>query len=203
MVNQGDSSQPDTRSISKAEINELPLINWKGRTEILTTVEEMAKAVERLSHETVLGFDTETRPTFKKGDYYPPALIQLGGTDCVYLFRISKTKTLSPLLPILESETILKTGVAIKDDVKELKKMEAFEPRGFFEVAELTKQLGYKNCGLRSLAALIMQGRISKAAQVSNWAREKLDAKQIRYAATDAWISRELYCRAIAELDKK
>ena len=197
---QDDSSQSNLRSISKAEINALPLISWEGRTEILTTVEEMAEAVDRLKHETVLGFDTETRPTFKKGEYYPPALIQLGSPDCVYLFRICKTNTLSPLIPIFESSAIFKTGIAIKNDIKELKRMETFEPRGFIEITELTKTLGYKNCGLRSLAALLVQGRISKAAQVSNWARKDLDSKQIRYAATDAWISRELYCRAVAEM---
>lgn len=201
MSDKNDSTKPEPRSISKAEINALPLISWEGRIEILTTVEEMAEAVEHLKNETVLGFDTETRPTFKKGDYYPPALIQLASPDCVYLFRICKTKTLSPLLPILESATILKAGIAIKDDVKELQKMETFEPSGFFEIAELTKKLGYKNSGLRGLAALLLQGRISKAAQVSNWARESLDSSQIRYAATDAWISRELYHRSVAERD--
>ena len=194
-------AKPVPRKISKSEINDLPLINWEGRIEILTTVEEMAAAVEKLKHETVLGFDTETRPTFKKGDYYPPALIQLGTADCVYLFRISVTKTLAPLLPILESATILKTGVAIKDDVKELRKMEDFQPGGFIEIADITLKLGYENRGLRALAGLLMEGRISKAAQVSNWARAELDKKQVRYAATDAWISRELYVRAVAERD--
>jgi ribonuclease D len=192
-------SKPETRKISKSEINELPLISWEGRIEILNTIEEMTEAVEKLKDESILGFDTETRPTFKKGDYYPPALVQLGCPDCVYLFRISQTKTLAPLLPILESPTILKTGVAIKDDVKELRKMEDFNADGFIEIADITLKLGYENRGLRALAGLLMQGRISKAAQVSNWARAELDAKQIRYAATDAWISRELYCRAIAE----
>ena len=105
------------------------------------------------------------------------------------------------MLPILESETILKTGVAIKDDVKELRKMEDFKPGGFVEIADITVKLGYENRGLRALAGLLMHGRISKAAQVSNWARAELDQKQIRYAATDAWISRELYVRAIAERD--
>jgi ribonuclease D len=192
-----------SRKISKAEINQLPLIAWQGRIETLSTIDEMAAAVAQLQHETILGFDTETRPSFKKGEYYPPALIQLGTPDCVYLFRISATKTLAPLLPILESADILKTGVAIKDDVKELRKMEDFDPAGFIEIADITLKLGYENRGLRALAGLLMQGRISKAAQVSNWARADLDRKQIRYAATDAWISRELYIRAIAERDKR
>jgi len=193
--------KPEPRKISKAEINELPLINWQGRIEILNTIGEMTAAVEKLKHESVLGFDTETRPTFKKGDYYPPSLIQLGTPDCVYLFRICVTKSLAPLLPILESESILKTGVAIKDDVKELRVMEDFQAGGFVEIADITLKLGYENSGLRALAGLLMRGRISKAAQVSNWARPELDPKQVRYAATDAWISRELYVRAIAERD--
>ena len=182
-----------SKSITKAEINELPLISWEGRIELLSTVEEMEQAVEKLRGETHLGFDTETRPSFKKGEYHPPALIQLGTEDCVYLFRIAKTKTLEPLLPLLESSEILKTGVAIADDVKELCAMEDFVPQGFVEITELTQKLGYSNKGLRALAALLLGGRISKAAQVSNWARQELDEKQIRYAATDAWISRELY----------
>lgn len=198
------SEAPETpiaekRKISKAEINELPLIAWEGEIRILETVEAMETAVAKLTGETHLGFDTETRPTFKKGDYYPPALIQLATSDCVYLFRISKTETFEPLLSLLESPDILKTGVAIKDDVKELRAMKDFNPGGFVEIADITVKLGYENRGLRALAGLLLGGRISKAAQVSNWARPELDNKQIRYAATDAWISREIYCKAIAE----
>ena len=193
------SKQPVLKKITKAEINELPLIQWEGDIRILNTEEEMESAVAELQTCTHLGFDTETRPTFKKGQYYPPALIQLASADCVYLFRISKVKTLAPVLPLLESETILKTGVAIKDDVKELRTMQDSTPGGFIEIAEITAKLGYENRGLRALAGLLLGGRISKAAQVSNWARPELDNKQVRYAATDAWISRELYARAMAE----
>lgn len=193
---------PAKKSITKAEINDKPLIAWDGEIAVLDTVEAMAAAVNELQKETHLGFDTETRPTFKKGQYYPPALVQLATAQCVYLFRICKIETLEPLLPILESPDILKTGVAITDDVKELKAMEDFTPAGFVEIAELTVKLGYDNRGLRALAALLLDGRISKAAQVSNWARETLDDKQVRYAATDAWISREIYAKAIAEAEQ-
>jgi len=191
----------EKRKISKAEINELPLIAWEGEIQILESAEEMEAAASILANESHLGFDTETRPSFKKGDYYPPALIQLATEHCVYLFRISETETFDPLLPILESPDILKTGVAIKDDVKELRAMEDFTPNGFVEIADITVKLGYENRGLRALAGLLLQGRISKAAQVTNWARPKLDNKQVRYAATDAWISREIYRQAVAERD--
>lgn len=175
------------------------MIAWEGEIRILETVETMEAAVAELLEESHLGFDTETRPTFKKGDYYPPALIQLATESCVYLFRISKTDTISPLLPLLESPDILKTGVAIRDDVKELRAMEDFTPAGFVEIADITVKIGYENRGLRALAGLLLGGRISKAAQVSNWARPELDKKQVRYAATDAWISREIYRKALAE----
>ena len=189
------------RKISKAEINDLPLIAWEGEIQIVESVEKMEAVAATLANESHLGFDTETRPSFKKGDYYPPALIQLATKHCVYLFRISETETFDPLLPILESPHILKTGVAIKDDVKELRAMEDFTPNGFIEIADITVRLGYENRGLRALAGLLLQGRISKAAQVTNWARPKLDNKQVRYAATDAWISREIYRQAVAERD--
>ena len=196
-----ESLPAEKRRISKAEINELPLIAWEGEIQILESVEEMEAAAAVLVNESHLGFDTETRPSFKKGDYYPPALIQLATEQCVYLFRISETETFDPLLPILESPDILKTGVAIKDDVKELRAIEDFTPNGFVEIADITVKLGYANRGLRALAGLLLQGRISKAAQVTNWARPKLDDKQVRYAATDAWISREIYRQAVAERD--
>jgi len=196
-----ESLPVEKRRISKAEINELPLIAWEGEIQILESVEEMEAAAAILVNESHLGFDTETRPSFKKGDYYPPALIQLATEQCVYLFRICETDTFDPLLPILESPDILKTGVAIKDDVKELRAIEDFTPNGFVEIADITVKLGYENRGLRALAGLLLQGRISKAAQVTNWARPKLDNKQVRYAATDAWISREIYRRAAAERD--
>lgn len=191
----------EKRKISKAEINDLPLIAWEGKIQILESIEKMEAVAATLANESHLGFDTETRPSFKKGDYYPPALIQLATKHCVYLFRISETETFDPLLPILESPHILKTGVAIKDDVKELRAMEDFTPKGFIEIADITAKLGYENRGLRALAGLLLQGRISKAAQVTNWARPKLDNKQVRYAATDAWISREIYRQAVAERD--
>ena len=191
----------EKRKISKAEINELPLIAWEGEIQILESAEEMEAAASILANESQVCFDTETRPSFIKGDYYPPALIQLATEHCVYLFRISETETFDPLLPILESPDILKTGVAIKDDVKELRAMEDFTPNGFVEIADITVKLGYENRGLRALAGLLLQGRISKAAQVTNWARPKLDNKQVRYAATDAWISREIYRQAVAERD--
>ena len=189
----------EKRKISKAEINDLPLLAWEGPIALIETIAEMEAAAEQLTREDLLGFDTETRPSFKRGEFYPPALIQIATADRVFLFRISKTKSLEPLLPILESSDIIKCGVGIHDDVKQLQKFSDFKAGGFLEISKLTLELGYENRGLRALAGLLLGGRISKAAQVSNWARDQLDQKQIKYAATDAWISRAIYLKALAE----
>lgn len=190
------------RHLSKAEINELPLIALEAEIRVLDTVQSMKFAVEELKEEPHLGFDTETRPSFKKGEYHPPALVQMATDSRVYLFRISKTRTIAPLIPIFESPTILKTGVAIHEDVKELRKIEDFKPSGFVEITDITTKLNYEIQGLRALTALLLGRRISKAAQVSNWSRARLTSKQIRYAATDAWVSREVYRKALAEISE-
>ena len=191
--------QVEQKSISKAEINELPLIAWEGPIEVIENEEAAVQAIEKLSGETVLGFDTETRPTFKKGQYYPPALVQLATANTVYLFRIAQIGGLDHLIPLFQDENVIKTGVGLSDDVKELRKLQEFDPAGFLDLTRLTEPLGYTNRGLRPLCGLLLNGRISKAAQVSNWARPELDRKQIQYAATDAWVSRELYLKAVAE----
>eukprot|EP00039_Didymoeca_costata_P017056 m.313316 g.313316 ORF g.313316 m.313316 type:complete len:208 (-) comp16488_c0_seq7:2510-3133(-) len=205
MASEADLTASDfekqSKKISKAKINELPLISWKGDIRVLETKQSMEEAVRELQGEKHLGFDTETRPAFKKGQFYPPSLIQLATETCVYLFRINKTKTLAPLLPLLESPDIIKTGVGIEADVKELLVIQRFKPAGFIEVTDVTSELGYENKGLRALAALLLGGRVSKGAQMTNWARAELEQRQIRYAATDAWISRELYSKAIEERD--
>ena len=196
------SAENMSKSISKSEINQLPPIQWEGTVHLLEDIEAIKQAVEVLLQATHLGFDTETRPSFNKGEYHPPALVQLATADAVYLFRICKIDGLDPLIPLFESENILKTGIAIKEDVKELRRLTDFQPANFVDITTITAKLGYKNRGLRALAGLLMQGRVSKGAQVSNWARSKLDTKQIRYAATDAWISRELYIRAIDQTQR-
>jgi ribonuclease D len=193
------TTSPSTQdTISKEALNALPLISWEGPIELVESEKSARAVVAELANESLLGFDTETRPCFKKGEYHPPALVQLATADKVWLIRICRIGSLKPLIPLFEDASIKKTGVAIHDDVKELRRMEEFTPAGFIDITTLTVPAGISNRGLRPLCGILMGGRISKKAQVSNWAREKLDAKQISYAATDAWISRELYVRACA-----
>jgi len=179
--------------ISKDEINRLPMKQYEGPVHLVRTLEEAEQAVAKLKKESLLGFDTETRPTFRVGEYYQPSLLQLATGNEVFLFQIKLTGLTPGLREILSSPDIIKTGVSIRDDLGELRKLAAFEPAGFVELATHAKQAHIKNLGLRGLAALLLGFRVSKREQTSNWAKNELTESQIRYAATDAWLGREIY----------
>jgi ribonuclease D len=179
--------------ITKEEVNALPLKAYDGPVTIVDDDQKLAIALKELKRETVLGFDTESRPAFKKGQNYPASLIQLGGEHHIWLFQIQTLSNLDPLWRLLANRKVVKAGVAIADDIKKLQDLHTFRPGGFVEIADLTQKAGILNTGLRSLAGLLLGFRISKRAQVSNWAKSSLSEAQIQYAATDAWVSRELY----------
>lgn len=184
---------PKKLHISKAEINELPMKHYTGPIQLCRTPEEAEKAIAVLKKETLLGFDTETRPAFRKGESYDPSLLQLATADTVYLFQIQQTGLIQGLLDILASPDILKTGVAIDRDISELQAVATFEPDGFVELADIAKTAQIKNMGLRGLTAILFDFRISKKEQVSNWARNELSKSQQTYAATDAWLGRKIF----------
>ena len=178
---------------SKEEINDLPIRRYEGPVEVIRTQEELDKAMERLRGQAVLGFDTESRPSFRKGKYYPPSLVQLATADRVYIIQLTWLPLNDTLASLLGAPDVLKVGAAIHDDIKELQKLHDFTPDGIVDLGDMAKDLGLETRGLRSLAANILGVRISKAARCSNWAGKKLQNQQIVYAATDAWIGRELY----------
>ena len=178
---------------SKEEINDLPIRRYEGPVEVIRTQEELDKAMERLRGQAVLGFDTESRPSFRKGKYYPPSLVQLATADRVYIIQLTWLPLNDTLASLLGAPDVLKVGAAIHDDIKELQKLHDFIPDGIADLGDMAKDLGLETRGLRSLAANILGVRISKAARCSNWAGKKLQNQQIVYAATDAWIGRELY----------
>jgi ribonuclease D len=179
--------------ITKEEINALPMRAYEGPVVLVESDDQLEPAIAALRKECVLGFDTETRPSFKRGQVYPAALLQLGAAETVYLFQLLKLEKIDPLWDLLGDPQIIKAGVAIADDIKKLQERQAFQPAGFKEIANYTQAAGILNTGLRSLAGLLLNFRISKRAQVSNWARDDLSEAQIQYAATDAWVSRQLY----------
>lgn len=177
----------------KSDLQSLPLGKYQGPIYLAQSIAFVQKILPNLEKETILGFDTESRPAFKKGEKYLPSLLQLATQRAVYLFPAQGKGILKKLRPILENPSILKAGVAIKDDLKHLNDLYSFRPEGFLELSLLSKHTHTAYTGLRNLAAIFLGLRISKNAQTSNWAQAVLSLPQIFYAATDAWISRELY----------
>ena len=183
------------RRISREEINELSLRKYDGPVRIVSSREGLVSAARALKRETVLGFDTETKPAFVKGQSFPVALIQLAGRDAVYIFQLRHLEFPKILQNILSNPGIIKAGFAPDYDLKQLKELGEFDPAGFVDLGAVAKREGIKNHGLRGLAAVLLGFRISKQAQRSNWSRTTLSPSQISYAATDAWVSREIYLR--------
>ncbi len=187
------TNSPLAQHISKAEINRLPMRKYEGPIHVIQTPADAKRAAEKLSDETLLGFDTETRSAFRVGESYTPSLLQLASAKEVVLFQIELTGLVPELCDILSDPKIIKSGVAIRRDVNELRDMVAFKPAGFVDLADCAKRSKIKNLGLRGLGALLLGFRISKGEQVSNWAKRELTRSQITYAATDAWLGREIY----------
>ena len=202
--------------ISKDQIQKLPAIQWNGPIRFLNKEAEMKVAVGEILKEmlpgakkhtpAVLGFDTETRPVFVKGrPPNPTALIQIATKSRVYLFHVCKTRSIDPLLPIFTNRKLLKVGVSIHQDVKELQQtMVEFKDKGFCDITDLTNK-SIKNGGLQALTAHFLKKRItkSKGTQLSNWENNMLTERQMRYAATDAWAGREVYLKAKEACNKQ
>ena len=181
------------KEITKDEINELPVVKFSGKVHVITDQEGYLNAIENLKRETILGFDTETRPAFKKGQKYKVAMLQLSTNNDAYIFRLNKYTFGDELRDLLSDKGVVKAGVAVRDDIKGLCKLNSFEPGSFVELAELGKKLGIKQLGLRSLAAIILGVRISKQFKLTNWEQPNLNEHQLCYAATDAWVGLCLY----------
>ena len=180
-------------TISNDEVNELPLKRFEGEIVVIDNAADVPAAIEELKNEPALGFDTESKPAFRKGEYNPVALIQLAATHKVFLFRIKQIGFPPPLTDIITNPDILKVGAGLRDDLVELRKLQHIEPRGFLELGHAAAMAEINQQGLRKLSAIVLGFRISKAAQVSNWEREILTEQQLAYAATDAWVSLKIY----------
>ena len=183
----------DRTSIKPEEILTLPYGSFSGRITLVEKPADIKKAIHQISKESILGFDTETRPAFKKGQFYKVALLQLASVEQAWLFRLHHTGFTPEMKALLEDQATMKCGVAIRDDLKALQKLGPFEPGGFVELATLSKEKGLEVEGLRKLAAILLGIRISKSAQTTNWESKILTEKQVEYAATDAWACLEIY----------
>lgn len=183
-------------SINKDEVNELPLGKYEGRIIIVDTPLQVADAIEEIENENIIGVDTETRPTFKKGLLNKTALVQIATGKKVFLFRLNKMGFPYSLARIFENPQIQKIGIAILQDMKELSdQYREFQHQNVTDLNILCKTLNFQNIGARNLTAMILGFRISKRQQTSNWESDQLSEGQLRYAATDAWVARQVYLK--------
>jgi ribonuclease D len=179
--------------IPKEDIKHLPLMKFDGKIHLINTEDEFKEAFHILAKSDFLGFDTETKPTFNKGEYNQTALIQLSTLTDAYIIRVKELGITNHLKNLLEDREILKIGISIRDDIKELKKLRPFRSGGFVDLNDIAAELGITQIGMRSLAGIFLKGRVSKSQQTSNWESKELTTGQLSYAATDAWICTKIY----------
>jgi len=182
--------EPD---LTHEQVMALPRCRYEGPIHLIQSPAQLPEALPALWQERVLGFDTETRAAFRKGEAYPPALIQLATAQAVWLIQLHSFTSLDGLADLFSSAAHLKAGVGLDHDLRKLREIYDFKPAGFVDLAKMSDKVRIRANGLRGLAAHVLGRRVAKQAQCTNWARTQLTDQQLRYAATDAWISREIY----------
>ncbi len=182
-----------TYFISKGDINEFPIKAFEGPVEIIDTLEQAKTVLKNLKKQTILGFDTESRPSFRKGEHHPISLIQFATGKEAFLFRINEIGIPDELKNILSNPDICKIGLGILQEKTEMDNNFKINCEGFIDLEKIAKQLKFKQRGVRALSAFFLKLRISKSAQKSNWERKILTDQQIRYAATDAWVCLKIF----------
>ena len=179
--------------IDKSDLADKPRVVFNGIIEEIDTEEKAQKAIETLSKESVVGFDTETRPSFTRGVAHKIALLQLSTENYGYLFRLNKMGIPDCVADFLSNPDIKKVGISIKDDFHSLASRRKFTPAGFVELQELCGEMGIEEKGLQKLYCLLFKERISKNQQLSNWEIDSLTESQRQYAAIDAWACLRIY----------
>lgn len=169
------------------------VLSFRGKIHLITNDQELSRVSADLKAADELGFDTETRPSFVKGQVFKVALLQLSTEDDAYLIRLHTISQFQILIDIFENPEIVKTGVAIRDDLKTLQKAFKFVPQNFIELQALAKTKGLKNFGLKGMAEEVLLGTVSKGPKMTNWEVSELTDRQLMYAATDAWIGLKLF----------
>ncbi len=188
-------AKPNTyiSTISNDETSLLPAAQFGGEIVLVDSRSRVAAACRELSLEPVIGFDTETRPSFKAGVQYKVSLLQLSTPRRCYLFRLCRIPLEKELLRILESPTNIKVGAAVGGDIAALKRLRHFREAGFVDLQSIAPQWGIEEKSLRKLSAIVLGERVSKAQRLSNWEAAQLTPQQQMYAATDAWVCAQIY----------
>ena len=187
-------------SITPQELEKLEFASFPGKIIVIDSVgAEFNRAIAYLRAQKVIGFDTETRPTFTPAQpRYNVSLLQLSGPDRAYLFRVNRIGMHRRLCNLLASEKVIKVGAAIHDDIRGLQKLHGFQPASFVDLQKIGWEWGIRDKAVKKMSAIILGFRISKTQQLSNWEAETLSESQQKYAATDAWVCREMYLKLMA-----
>ncbi len=180
-------------------INSLPLISFPGEIKLIRGEAAAIEAVEEIVGEDVVGFDTESRPSFRAGQNFPIALIQIATEEKAYLFQIIKGKIPNSLASILSDPQIEKVGIGLKSDIHKLKESSDLQVSGFLDLSVIAASKGFAQTGAKALTAFFLEKKLSKAVRISNWASGFLTTKQLLYAATDAWICLEIKKRLMQD----
>ncbi|MDE7344260.1 MAG: 3'-5' exonuclease domain-containing protein 2, partial [Alistipes sp.] len=173
----------------------LPAIEFRGEIRIVDHERDIAEACKYLAQQPLLGFDTETRPSFRPGVAYRVSLLQLSSPERCYLFRLNKIPLAKPILQLLADRNILKIGADVSGDLRSLRQIRHFRDEGFVDLQTIAPEWGIAEKSLRKLSAIVLGQRVSKAQRLSNWEAAALTDKQRLYAATDAWVCTRIYER--------
>lgn len=179
--------------ISNEQTALLPAVEFRGEIRIVEHERDIAAACKTLAEQPVIGFDTETRPSFRPGVTFRVSLLQLSTPTVCYLFRLNKIPLAKPILQLLEDRRVLKIGADVAGDLRSLRQIRHFRDGGFVDLQGIAPEWGIGEKSLRKLSAIVLGRRVSKAQRLSNWEAAQLTEKQMRYAATDAWICPEIY----------
>lgn len=184
-------------SISREELEKLEYASFPGKIQVIDSVgAEFNRAIAYLRSQKIIGFDTETRPCFGPNQpRYGVSLLQLSGPGKAYLFRLKSMGMHRRLCNLLSDRRIIKVGAAIHDDIRGLQKLNDFRADGFVDLQKIVADYGIRDKSVKKMTAIILGFRISKTQQLSNWEAEALSESQCKYAATDAWVCREMYLK--------
>jgi ribonuclease D len=183
------------QGISRDDLANLSIRRYEGTVSLVATVKELEQARADFRQERVVGFDTETRPSFRKGESHLPCLVQAATARAVYLFQLSRLDVFPALVELLARRETVKAGVGLDYDLRQLKLVFPFTVNNVLDLGVLARRRSLGQTGVRNLAGMFLGFRIPKGNRTSNWAAPRLSPAQITYAATDAWACRELYLR--------
>lgn len=187
-------------TITPEELEQLPVAEFPGEITVIDAIDEkFQESIDYLKGQKIIGFDTETRPSFTANTKRNlVALLQLSGKERAYIYRLHSTGLNEDLVKILSNPRIIKVGAAVTDDIRSLQHHTKFVPKGFVDLQSIASGWGIEEKSVRKMAAIILGVRVSKSQQLSNWESSDLTVAQINYAAVDAWVCQRMYLKLLS-----